>query len=426
MTSWQRNGTRRSVSALIDVVQRYKRTTVKQITEVTGLSRGTVTNLVDQLVNVGALAKSATSGDQLGRKPQAISLGPAAGVLVGVELGFYATAIAVEDPDGTMIAEIRDDDPAIVENPFLETLSTAVELTVTALRRRGITGSQIRGIGLAIRAPVDHTSGEVLSRDSLRDFPPIAPNDEFASGLAKALGTEKEIPGFLGNDAQLGAWGAHCFRTSPSATEVARRRATYDREKLMFVKVTDAIRVGFVNGGEPDWGGSFPSGDFSHQIVRGLDPVPESQGGEIECPRCGTSMCLSTKAAGPFVKERVYKARGEVGGPLSLSSIVAESNGRNLECMGILESAGVALGRAIVNFISVAGYDEIVLGGVLSSADVLVGAVQEEVRNSLGSSVHVAPQPKLAVARGAIELARSRTLPLFLGSDPAGRLATAE
>ncbi|HYP24844.1 MAG TPA: hypothetical protein VEV43_14845, partial [Actinomycetota bacterium] len=61
----------------------------------------------------------------------------------------------------------------------------------------------------------------------------------------------------------------------------------------------------------------------------------------------------------------------------------------------------------------VAGYDEIVLGGILSSADVLVGAVQEEVLNRVGSAAHVTTQPRLAVARGAIELARSETRPLF-------------
>jgi predicted NBD/HSP70 family sugar kinase len=272
---------------------------------------------------------------------------------------------------------------------------------------------------------VDHSSGEVLSRDSLRNWPPIPPNVEFASRLARALEAQQGIPGFLGNDAQLGAWGAYCSKNESSSIHSVRGRVGPDRQKLIFVKVSDAIRVGFVNGGEPDWGCGFPSGDFSHQIVRGLGPLVDSRGGEIECPSCKTPTCLATVASGPFVKERVHKAlSGSV--PLPLSAIVDESNRRDPVCMGVVESAGIALGRAIVDFITVAGYDEIVLGGILSSADVLLGAVQEEIRNSLGPSVHVAPQPKLAVARGAIELARSKTRPLFLSDDQPARLGTAE
>ncbi|HYP23341.1 MAG TPA: MarR family transcriptional regulator, partial [Actinomycetota bacterium] len=267
-TSWQRNGSMRSASRLLEVVQRRKQLTVKEMTEATGLSRGTVTNLVDQLVNLNVLTKSAGPGDHVGRRPQVISLGRAAGVLVGVELGFYAIAIAVEPPDGPML-EIRVPyDHRIVENPFSKTLGEAVDLAADALRDAGIGGTEIRGIGLAIPAPVDHTTGTVLSRDALRGWPPIAPHDEFASQLASALGIRDAIPALLGNDAQLGAWGTYCSRTAPEPAELVPGRGTAGRNKLMFIKASEAIRVGFVNNGAPDWGCSFPSGDFSHQAVQ--------------------------------------------------------------------------------------------------------------------------------------------------------------
>ena len=121
----------------------------------TGLSRATVSALVEELGHAGVVEeREAETGDgprPTGRPPVLLSLVPGAGFAVGLDFGHEHIRVAICDLSGELVAD--DWSPAEVDHAATESLDLADELVRASLRGAGIASDRLLGVGMGLAAP---------------------------------------------------------------------------------------------------------------------------------------------------------------------------------------------------------------------------------------------------------------------------------
>lgn len=72
---------------LVSLVAQQKSSTRAELGRITGLARSTISQRVDQLLNLDVLVEAGEGPSSGGRRPTLISLNPAAGVVLAADLG---------------------------------------------------------------------------------------------------------------------------------------------------------------------------------------------------------------------------------------------------------------------------------------------------------------------------------------------------
>lgn len=355
----------------------------------TGLTRATVSALVDLLVESRVLAEGDPVQTGSAGRP-AVPLTPARGTLAGLGLEVNVDYLGVRAVDlaGDVLESVvvpgdhHASDPAVV----LADLTAHAEDVVGRLEARGI---DVIGAILALPGLVDP------SADRLR----LAPNLGWADVDLSAL---REVSPFdrLGltvtNEANLAA--------------VAEWRAR-SRHLPSFLYVSGEVGIGgallhdnAVFGGVRGW-----SGELGHTTVEPDGPV---------CA-CGARGCLEAYAG----KDALMVAAGlDRLGPVA--DLRARADDGDADALAALARAGWALGVALANFVNLTDVAHIVLGGVYGP---LEPYLRDHVTAELDARVLTAPRSDLvvepsvagaeaAMTGGAVEVLRG------LIANPSSRL----
>ena len=126
----------------------------------TGLSRATVSSLVEELRVAGVVDEGEVNGDRprnTGRPPILLSLVPGAAFAVGLDLGHQHIRVAVCDLSGAPVAD--DWSIAEVDHAPTESLDLAHELVRGALRTACIAEDRLLGVGMGLSAPINSVTG---------------------------------------------------------------------------------------------------------------------------------------------------------------------------------------------------------------------------------------------------------------------------
>ncbi|QIK84380.1 ROK family transcriptional regulator [Sanguibacter sp. HDW7] len=355
----------------------------------TGLTRATVSALVDLLVESRVLAEGDPVQTGSAGRP-AVPLTPARGTLAGLGLEVNVDYLGVRAVDlaGDVLESVvvpgdhHASDPAVV----LADLTAHAEAVVGRLEARGI---DVIGAILALPGLVDP------SADRLR----LAPNLGWADVDLSAL---REVAPFdrLGltvtNEANLAA--------------VAEWRAR-SRHLQSFLYVSGEVGIGgallhdnAVFGGVRGW-----SGELGHTTVEPDGP---------ECA-CGARGCLEAYAG----KDALMVAAGlDRLGPVA--DLRARADDGDTAALAALARAGWALGVALANFVNLTDVAHVVLGGVYGPLEPYLRA---HVTAELDARVLTAPRSDLvvepsvagdeaAMTGGAVEVLRG------LIANPSSRL----
>jgi predicted NBD/HSP70 family sugar kinase len=323
-----------------------------------GLSRGTVSTAVAQLVQAGWVderpASAALSGR--GRPPTLLALTQRAGVAIGVDLGRSHARVVLAHLGHEVLAEQARE---LGESWRATDAVDAVESLVDdVLAAAGVERAGIVGIGLGLPAPLD-TSGHSTSIT----IPPDWVREDPAGALAQRLG----VPVVVDNDANLGAlaearWGA------------GRRSNT-----LFYIKASTGIGAGLVLDGRVFRGSTGTAGEIGHFTV-------DEDG--LVC-RCGSRGCLEVRAGGPALVAQVAHSGAEIA---SVADLIAAARRGDLACTRVLADAGETLGVALAAVLNIVNPDRVVLGGELGAAGELVlASLRERLgRQALPSAVRSA------------------------------------
>ena len=343
---------------VMETLQREGALTQVEIAGVTGLSAASISTLVRELNDEGAVRLEPSIRN--GRRATLVSLPGRRGVLAAVAIGDRDLRVAVASPSGDVLERIRL--PLPFQHEPDETLTRAARLVADLHAEIGRPVSDLRAVGVAMQAPVDSVSGQVGSESVLPRWSGVP--------LAEALQAQLRVPVQLDNDANMAALGE---LRAGVLTGVAN---------ACYIRASHGVGAGLVIGGEVFRGASGTAGEIGH--------VTLDENGAI-CA-CGNRGCLDTLVGSRALVESVRVSHGD----LRFTDLVALADRGDVGCRRVLADAGMHLGVAVAGLVNILNPEVIVLGGDLILAqEWVMGPLQESIERralpSAAASVELRP-----------------------------------
>jgi len=328
-----------------------------QLAARTGLTKATVSTLVDALMDAQLVVESDPERGLIGRPGSPLSLNPQGPAGLGVEINVDYVSCCVVDLTGavrcrrTIVGDNRLLRPEVV-------LRRAVRAASLIWRQAEVAGLTVVGLGVGVPGLVDF-DGVLHRAPNLLDWQGIPLAEVVADMLGRPLQSV-----YCDNEANLAALGERWF---------GRRDNLQD-----FVLVSGEIGVGagIVIGGELFRGVRGLGGELGHVTVDPMGPA---------CS-CGGRGCLERVAGQEALLEAAglpAEAGTAVGGPVaSVAELVRRALTGEPTTLLALEKAGTALGIALSAFLNVLDLPTVVLGGFYAElAPWLIGPVTGELHD---------------------------------------------
>src|SRR3954453_10086265 len=163
----------------------------------TGLSRTTISTLLNELIEQGIVSEMTAVPERrgAGRPATVVQLDPSAGAAVSIDVGARHLAVAVGDLAHRVLAERWVPLPAA--HRAVEGMDRAAELTRDALAEARVEKSAVIGAAMGLPAPISQPAGVVASSNILPGWAGVQVAEEMSERL--------ELPVFVENDSNLGA-----------------------------------------------------------------------------------------------------------------------------------------------------------------------------------------------------------------------------
>ena len=348
----------------------------------TGLTRGTVSSLVSELVDLELLRDSGDDGrnGSVGRPAQPVELADVP-VAVGLEISVDSLEVSIEDLTGRVRYERRVfvDNRLSASGPVLDRIADMALEGIAEVEHEGL-----RTVGIAVAVPglVESASGTLLRAPNL-GWHRLGIVDELQARFP-------ELPIRVENEANLAALAEHW------------QGAARDVSNFICVFGEVGVGAGIVVDGELYRGAHGFSGEFGHMTV--------AAGGDL-CA-CGSRGCLET-LAGQEVIARRAGVEVEVGERMRsvTAELVRRAEAGDAAVLGALRDAGTSLGLALASVVNLFDLDAVVLGGCFGPlfpwlAAEVDSALRLRVLSAEWSACELRPSAigELAAVRGAAAL----------------------
>jgi predicted NBD/HSP70 family sugar kinase len=305
------------------------------LARVTRLARSTVSQRVDDLITAGLAVEEDTGGQSTGgRPPRTLRLNPAAGLILALDLDTTCTRVAVADLARHIL------DKAVLDIPISEgpqvVLSRASEALAELITRSGHATSDVRGIGVSVIGPVEHTTGKVIS-------PPIMPGWHDCQ-IPEHLQQLCPAPVIVDNDVNLMALAEH---------RLHRR----DVEHLLFIRVDTGIGCGIISHGGLHRGAQGAAGDIGHIRLHGST---------APCT-CGSTGCLEAVASGAALARQLRIELAKAGHQIdNVHDVIRLAEEGDSTTRSAIHTAARHLGDVLAGIVSFFNPEVVVIGGDLA------------------------------------------------------------
>jgi predicted NBD/HSP70 family sugar kinase len=363
-----------------------------QVAAATGLTRGTVSALVDSLVAASLIVEGEPNRGSVGRPGNALRLNADGPCGLGIEINVDYVAAALLDFTGRArsVRIVAGDNRGV--DPFT-VLRRSVNVAQRMLDESIASRSDIVGVGVAVPGLVG-TDGVLRRVPNLPGWDSVAVAETVQSDLAMPV----EIT-LVDNEANLAALAEHWYSEADVGND--------------FVRVSGEIGVGagIVTGGELWRGVNGLSGELGHVTVEPDGPI---------CS-CGARGCLE-QLAGQEALLREAGAAMQAGTALGvpdgpIADLVARAQAGNEQTLSALRRGGTALGTALSSLVNVLDIPTIVLGGLYAEVAPWISAdVESELTarsvgyQSSGVRLVVSQLGAEAAVRGAAGLVIRRII----------------
>lgn len=347
--------TARSLLQILKLVHTRELVSRSELSYETGISRSTIGEHVDRLIQAGLIVEGPEGGVTGGRRSRLLALNREWGCLAGISMGATGTEVCITDVSNTIIDSQRLDmpielGPHQVLKEVSETISQMTEKAALPLM----------GVGVGAPGPVNARAGWV-------EAPPIMPGwDRFP--IVDWLRRRLQCPVYLDNDVNIMALG-----------ERTLRRARPD--SFVFVKIATGIGAGLIISGKLHRGFSGCAGDIGHIPVTN-EAVPCS---------CGRFGCLEAMASGAAIARLAQEVAVQQNaslltetfdrqGTLTAADVGHAATCGDSEALNIVHGAARYLGQALASVVNILNPSLLVLGGgVIKMGDFYLAAVREYV-----------------------------------------------
>jgi predicted NBD/HSP70 family sugar kinase len=299
---------RRNLSVVLVLVHRHRCMSRAELTRRTGLSRSTVKDLVEELVEHGLVEEAQPAASTQVGRPSPVVRPQGRTLAIAVNPEVDSITIGLVSLGGLVLEVTKRTTTGI---PTAEQAVTLATETIQQMRRQLGPDRGVTAIGIAVPGLV-HAAGSMVR---------LAPHlDWHDAQIGQMLSAATELPVFAANDANLGAVAEHLFGRHVNA------------EHMIYVNGgAGGIGAGVVVAGELLDGAAGYAGELGHTFV----------GGTGTC-HCGSIGCLETEVS----QSQTYDTE---------SSVVVRTVERQAQYLGI------ALGNAV----NMLNPGLIVLGGFL-------------------------------------------------------------
>ena len=335
----------------------------------TGMTRATISRLVDDLVSAG-LVRELEPGDGGGRGRPANRLTPAEGsaVALGVEVDVASLDVTLVDIAGRELGHRR------IERDFAdsapeETMALAAREAHTLLEGTLPDGALFLGTGVGLPGLVSPSRLALAPNLGWRDIP----HDQLLAPLADLN------PVVVANEADLAAYAVAYTRPG-----VAGGPSTF-----VYVSGEVGVGAGVIVDHRPMSGARAWSGEIGHMCADPNGPL---------C-RCGARGCLEAYLGVRALAEHVGAPAGSgARAILRCAGLVDEAGAKTSGSLGVgaeqeraqavLAEAGAALGRVLSGVINAMDIPHVVLGGAVAE---LSGALLDPAREEIETRTLQAP-----------------------------------
>lgn len=311
-----------NVQRVITALERRGPTTQAKLARLTGLSTGTISNIVRELD--GANRVRTTRVIDSGRRAVSVSLLGDERAFVGIDLSWDEVRVLVARSDRSVLARAARTRPASATPE--QTLEVAERLATEALTEAGLTADQVFGTVAGVAPMGPSPTGDWSPR-------------HLARLAARQFGSHVQIEpaATLGALAQI-TWGPYDIADS-----------------LAYLHLGQEVSSGLLVGESPIRGHLGAAGLLAHLTV--VTP------GEV-C-HCGNRGCLSTVVSHAKLLQGVRRAKRSPR--LELEDVINLVRVRDLPTVRLVEDLGIHLGQAAAVVCTLVNPAVIVLGGPLAA-----------------------------------------------------------
>ncbi|MFD0664507.1 ROK family transcriptional regulator [Thermocatellispora tengchongensis] len=308
---------------VLQLIRRGTCRTRKELIEHTGLSRSTITDRVDRLIEAGYIHESGVGASGGGRPPSVLDVDSVNHLVLVADLGATHAKVALTDLAARPLAEERSE--LRIERGPEAVLSWVSRAFQRLLDKTGHDPIRVCGIGIDLPGSVNHTSGRVI-----RSFLMPGWDDH---PVREAIRETFDVPILVENDAKamaLGEWWAS-WRETPS---------------LMLIKASTGIGAGIVIDGKIYRGVGEAAGNIGHVRLNETD--------ERVCT-CGSRGCVASWASGQAIANDLGQARSR--------DVVKLVQAGDPKAIMLTQEAGRTLGIVLATAVSLLNPGVLVLAG---------------------------------------------------------------
>lgn len=325
----------------------------------TGLSKSTVSQHVNKLIEMTLVSEELAQINGVGRRRRLLELNKNVGYVIGIDLDAKSLKIAICN----MNAEIIDSDfvEISVSSAPEKILEKIEEMIDALLVRNTISIEELVSAGMGFPGPVEFSTGLPIS-------PPIMPGWH-QYPIRSKLENIYNCPVYVDNDVNMMALGE------------MHSGFGQDVDNFIFIKVGTGIGAGIIFDGQLYRGSQGCAGDIGHIAI---------DGDETLCP-CGNKGCLEVVSAGPAIERkalafadenknsllaRIKEEKGTIT-PLDVGLL---ANNGDLVSQKIIRASGKAIGTVLAKVTNLYNPRVIVIGGEIARiGDMFLSSIKEKI-----------------------------------------------
>jgi glucokinase-like ROK family protein len=349
-------------SIVMNMLRLYSPISRARVANLTGLNRGTVSNIVNDLIEEGLVSENEQEDSKVGRPGISLGLRPDGGAVIGMEIGVDFITILLTNFVAVTLWETRVDiSPSESQTNIISRAEQLIEQALSIAKEQ-----RLRPLGMGIGLPglINLSRGELI----------IAPNLNWRNVPLRLMWNQRfRLPIYIENEANLAAMGEYYFGVARNV------------DNFIYLSSGIGLGGGIMIGGNLFRGGHGYGGEIGH-IQR--DPTGE----RCSCGRIG---CWETQVGPRAVLRRVKKelqihsdqslldaCQGDFNN-LTFTMVVRFALEGNSVCKQAIEEVAAYLGEGIADLVNVFNPELVVIGGAfILGKDILHPIIEKAIFSS--------------------------------------------
>lgn len=321
-----------------------------EIAKITGLRAGTISSVVNRLIESGAIYEGAEGPSSGGRKPTYLYINGENAYVLAVDIGVHDTVYAVSDFSGRILTQktLMTEGKA---QTFLEKLSNEINETI----KKSYSRVKFAAVGVSVPGLIRRDTGEVA----------VSPNLEWSNTPVKAILEKKlNLPVYVENDANAAAFSELWY----GPLDEIRVKT------LLYILVVDGLGTGLIIDGRLHVGSQIGLGGFGHMSIE--------PNGEI-CS-CGRRGCWETLASESATIARYHRLMNNKNDSMttSITDLIGFAKRGDEKAVSALKATAEYLGEGIANLVHGLSPEIVVVGGNISVYwDLIAPIIKEKIKS---------------------------------------------